>query len=264
MENPKYKIDVDESYIKLQPLITQISSEMEVSHPKFGTVCVHAGCPPDPMHGSINPPIHLSSTFALKSPTQAYSNSIYLRVGTPTSDALGALISKLEYGNYTRCYSSGVAAATALFSLFSTGDHIILFENIYGGTHYIAHEIFKKKFKFEIDLVDMTDLEEVRKAIKPNTKMIWIETPSNPTMKIVDIEAICDIAKEQDHKIITVVDNTFATPYNQNPLKLGADISFNSLTKYIGGHCDLVAGSLTMNEKSLYSEIFQLSHSEEN
>lgn len=256
MQNPLYQEESNNlNYQKHNAIIEEASTHNQVSHPGFATKCVHAGQEPEKVHGSVNTPIHLSSTFILKTPTQLYNKSLYTRWGNPTSDTLDSLLSSLEYGSHTRTFSSGCGATTTMFSLWKQGDHILVFDDVYGGTNSLVNNIFKQRFGFEVDFIDMTDLEIVKKSIKENTKMIWMESPSNPTIKLVDIEGICNIAKAQDHKIVTVVDNTFATPFNQNPLKLGADAAYNSLTKYIGGHSDIVAGAITVRDADLYERI---------
>lgn len=225
-------------------------------HPGFSTKCVHAGQPPEPVHGSVNIPIHLTSTYAQRAPAKPYGKFDYTRCGNPTSDALNELVTALEYGKHTWTFASGCGATTCLFSLWSHGDHVLLCDDVYGGTNRLTNKIFKERFGLDVEMIDMTDLKNVKSKIKKNTKMIWMETPTNPTLKLIDIKAICDIAKAQKHKVLTVVDNTFATPYNSNPLNLGADVAYNSMTKYIAGHSDVVAGSVTVNDKDLYDRIY--------
>jgi cystathionine gamma-lyase len=163
-------------------------------------------------------------------------------------------MSSLEYGKYSIAFASGCGAMTALLHLFKTGDHFVVCDDVYGGTQRYMRLFSKEKFGFEIDFVDMTNIENVQKAIKPTTKMIWVETPTNPTLKLIDLEAIAKLAKEKN--ILTVGDNTFCNPYLQSPLLLGIDISLNSCTKYIGGHSDVVMGVLVFNCEKLYKELF--------
>lgn len=254
MENPKYAAE-SPNYEKFKEIIEDAKKNQAI-HQGFATKCVHAGQPPEPIHGSVNIPIHMTSTYAQKAPAQPFGKFDYTRCGNPTSDALNQLVTALEYGKFTWTFASGCGATTSLFSLWSQGDHVLLCDDVYGGTNRLCNKIFKTRFGLDVEMIDMTDLDLVKSKIRTNTKMIWIETPTNPTLKLIDIEGVCDIAKAQDHKVLTVVDNTFATPYNSNPLKLGADVAYNSMTKYIAGHSDVVSGSITVNDKELYDRIF--------
>jgi cystathionine gamma-lyase len=254
MENPKYQA-TNEALENFKDLITQAQTEAATFHHSgFSTRCVHAGQPPEPVHGSVNIPIHMTSTYAQNAPAKPFGKFDYTRCGNPTSDALNQLVSALEYGEYSWTFASGCGATSCLFALWSSGDHVLVCDDVYGGTNRLVNKIMKPRFGLDIDMVDMTNFENVKNGIKDTTKMIWIETPTNPTLKLMDIEAICELANSKG--IVTVVDNTFATPYNQNPLKLGASVAYNSMTKYIAGHSDVVAGSITTNDKELFDRIF--------
>ena len=205
---------------------------------KFGTKAIHAGQEPDPTTGAIMTPIYQTSTYAQASPGN-HKGYEYARAKNPTRSALEANLAALENTKFGRCFSSGMAATDALMKMLKPGDEVISTSDLYGGTYRIFTKIYAGygiKFKF----VNMGNPSEVEAAVTDNTKMIWVETPTNPMMKIVDIKAMVSTAKK--HDIITVVDNTFASPYLQNPISLGADIVMHSVTKYISGHSDVVMG----------------------
>jgi cystathionine gamma-lyase len=251
MENPKYTEGHKKS--EFSDLIASVKVA-EASHTGFSTNCIHAGQPPETVHGSVNVPIHLSSTYAQKGPAQCYSKFDYTRCGNPTTDALCQCIAALEHAKFAQVFSSGCGATACINAILKTGEHIVCCDDVYGGTNRQLNKIMVPNFGIQVDFVDMTSLEAVEKAIKPNTRMIWIETPTNPTLKVADIQAICEIAKK--HNVFTVVDNTFASPYFQSPLLLGADISYNSMTKYLGGHSDVVAGCIATNSQELYDKLY--------
>lgn len=219
----------------------------------FATRAIHAGQQPDEVTGAIMTPVFQTSTYVQKSPG-AHTGYEYSRTGNPTRTALEANLASLEGGNHGLCFSSGCAALTALLHLYKPGDHIVVSDDVYGGTHRIFNQIFKP-MGIEFSLVDMTDVSSFANAIQANTKLIWVETPTNPMLKVVDIEAIASKAKQINKDILVAVDNTFATPYLQNPLKLGADIVCHSTTKYLGGHSDVVGGALIVNDKALSEQL---------
>lgn len=221
-------------------------------HHGFGTRAIHAGQAPDPSTGAICTPIYQTSTFVQKSPGVIVEEYDYSRAANPTRTALEANIASLEGGKHGLAFSSGVAATGVVIHLLSAGDHVVLCDDVYGGTNRIFHRVFAQ-MGIEITLVDMTDLEATRAAFKPNTKLVWIETPTNPMLKVVDIAAVTKIAK--DRGAITAVDNTFSSPYLQNPLSLGADIVCHSSTKYIGGHSDAIGGVLITNDADLHKRM---------
>jgi cystathionine gamma-lyase len=218
----------------------------------FGTRAIHAGQMPDPSTGAICTPIYQTSTFVQKSPGVIVEEYDYSRAANPTRTALEANIASLEGGNFGLAFSSGVAATGVVIHLLSAGDHVVLCDDVYGGTNRIFHRVFAQ-MGIEITLVDMTDLAATKAAFKPNTKLVWIETPTNPMLKVVDIAAVTRIAR--DHGAISAVDNTFCSPYLQNPLSLGADIVCHSSTKYIGGHSDAIGGVLITNNADLHKRM---------
>jgi cystathionine gamma-lyase len=218
----------------------------------FGTRAIHAGQMPDPSTGAICTPIYQTSTFVQKSPGVIVEEYDYSRAANPTRTALEANIASLEGGKFGLAFSSGVAATGVVIHLLSAGDHVVLCDDVYGGTNRIFHRVFAQ-MGIEITLVDMTDLEATKAAFKPNTKLVWIETPTNPMLKVIDIAAVTKLAK--DHGAISAVDNTFCSPYLQNPLSLGADIVCHSSTKYIGGHSDAIGGVLITNDADLHKRM---------
>jgi cystathionine gamma-lyase len=219
---------------------------------KFGTKAIHAGVQPDPTTGAIMTPIYQTSTYVQESPgiNKGYG---YARGKNPTREALQANIAALENGKHCVCFSSGVAATDAVLKLLSPGDEVITGDDLYGGTYRLFTKIYEK-FGIKFHFIDLTNAENVKNYINANTKLIWAETPTNPTMQIIDIEAVSNIAKA--HQIIMVADNTFASPYLQNPLDLGATIVMHSVTKYLGGHSDVVMGALITNDEKIHEQLY--------
>ena len=218
---------------------------------KFGTKTIHAGVEPDPSTGAIITPIFQTSTYVQKSPGD-HKGYEYSRTHNPTRTALQNSIAALENGKHGLCFSSGLGAIDAIVKLFSPGDEIISSNDLYGGSYRIFTKIFAK-YGIKFHFVSMDNPEDIRQYINDNTKFIWIETPTNPMMNIVDIEAVSKIAKERN--ILVGVDNTFATPYLQNPLDLGADLVMHSATKYLGGHSDVVMGAIVVNDDQLAEDL---------
>lgn len=218
---------------------------------KFGTKAIHAAQEPCPVTGAIMTPIYQTSTFVQEEPGK-HKGYEYSRTGNPTRTALEKNIAELEQGKHGLAYASGLAAIDNIISLLKKGDHVISCDDVYGGTFRLFEKV-KKKFGLEFSWVDMTDVNNLKKVIRPNTRMIWVETPTNPLLKLIDIKAVAEIAKQ--NKIITVVDNTFMSPYFQNPLLLGADISVHSTTKYLNGHSDVVGGALATNDEKIFEEL---------
>ncbi|MGE8203101.1 bifunctional cystathionine gamma-lyase/homocysteine desulfhydrase [Heyndrickxia sp. NPDC080065] len=217
---------------------------------KKKTKFIHGGISIDPYTGAVSTPIYQVSTYK----QEGVGNFIYeySRTGNPTRESLEKLIADVENGTRGFAFGSGMAAITAVMHLFSSGDHIIITDDVYGGTFRVMTKVLKR-FNLDVTFVDTSDLSAVKHAIHPNTKAIFIETPTNPLLKITDIKAVSELAKEKGLKLI--VDNTFSTPYWQNPLVLGADIVLHSATKYLGGHSDVVAGLVVVNDKKLGEEI---------
>jgi cystathionine beta-lyase/cystathionine gamma-synthase len=211
---------------------------------KFGTKAIHAGIEPDPTTGAIMTPIYQTSTYVQESPGK-HKGYEYARTQNPTRTVLQNNLAALENGKHGICYASGLGATDAILKLFKPGDEIIASNDLYGGTYRIMVRVFQEfglKFKF----VDLSNPANLEAALSPSTKMVWIETPTNPLLRLVNIAAIAAITKP--HNIQLVVDNTFASPYLQNPLNLGADIVMHSVTKYLGGHSDTVMGAIVLND----------------
>ncbi|ADT84360.1 cystathionine gamma-synthase [Thermococcus barophilus] len=221
---------------------------------RFSTKAIHVGEEPESMqHGDVVSPIHLSTTFAKRSIKEVEEGYVYSRSGNPTRDALERKLAALENAKYGLAFSSGLAAeSTILLALLKKGDHVIAFDDLYGGTKRLFNQVMER-FGIEFTYVDARESENVRNAIRENTRMVWLETPTNPLLKLADIRAVAEIAHERD--IIVVVDNTFASPYFQNPLDLGADIVLHSVTKYLGGHSDVVGGAVMVNDDEIYERL---------
>lgn len=224
---------------------------------KFNTKLIHGGISEDKTTGAVSIPVYRSSTFH-QHQLGAQPKWEYARTGNPTRHALEELIATIENGTNGFAFASGSAAIHAVFSLFSAGDHIIIGNDVYGGTFRLVNKVLKR-FGLEFTVVDTRNLEAIEAAIQANTKAVYFETPTNPLLKITDIKAVSDIA--QKHNLKTIVDNTFATPYNQNPLTLGVDIVVHSATKYLGGHSDVVAGLAVTNDSQIAKELAFLQNS---
>lgn len=214
---------------------------------KFETKVIHAGIAPDPGTGAVMTPVFQTSTYVQRSPGD-HDGYEYARTQNPTRTVLQNNLAALENGKYGFAYSSGMAAMDAIVKLLKPGDEIIATNDIYGGSYRLLKQIYKN-FGIHSTFTDMSDIDNVRTLINDQTKMIWLETPTNPLLNIIDIEAICSLGR--DHELLTCVDNTFASPYLQNPLDDGADLVMHSATKYIGGHSDLVMGVVIVNDDSL-------------
>ncbi|MCD9019965.1 cystathionine gamma-synthase [Parachryseolinea silvisoli] len=224
---------------------------------KFGTKAVHAGVTPDPSTGAIMTPIYQTSTYVQESPAK-HKGFAYARGTNPTRNALQESIAALENGKYGICFSSGMGATDAVIKLLNPGDEVITSNDLYGGSYRMFKRVFEK-YGIKFHFIDLTQADNIRSVINDRTRLLWVETPTNPLMNIVDIAACVAIARE--HKLIVAVDNTFASPYLQNPLDLGADIVMHSVTKYLSGHSDVVMGALVMNDEKLYQELFFLMNS---
>lgn len=219
---------------------------------KQGTKFIHAGAEPDPSTGAIMTPIYQTSTYVQEAPGKNKGYE-YARSQNPTRKALEDALAAIENGKYGLAFSSGVAATDAVIKLLSPGDEVIAANDMYGGTYRLFSKIFEK-FGIVFHYMDMSKAENLREYINNNTRLIWTETPTNPLMNIFDIAAIAKISKE--HNILLCVDNTFASPYLQNPLDLGADIVMHSSTKYLGGHSDVIQGALIMNDAELREQLY--------
>ncbi len=219
---------------------------------KLGTKFIHAGVEPDPTTGAIMTPIYQTSTYVQEAPAQ-HKGYEYARSQNPTRTALEAAFAAIENGKFGLAFSSGVAATDAVIKLLQPGDEVIAASDMYGGTYRLFTKVFEK-FGIKFHYVNMQNAENIRSFINSNTKLVWTETPTNPLMNITDIAAVAAITKE--HKLLLCVDNTFASPYLQNPLDLGADIVMHSVTKYLGGHSDVIQGCLVMNDKDLREQLY--------
>ena len=224
---------------------------------KFATKTIHAGQKPDKSTGAIMTPIYQTSTYIQESPGK-HNGYEYSRTGNPTRSALERNIAGLESGKYGLCFGSGLAAIDAIIKLLNPGDEVISTNDLYGGSYRIFTKIFAK-YNIKFHFVDMSNLNNISKLISSKTKMLWTETPTNPMLNIVDISALSKVAKK--HDLIFVVDNTFATPYLQRPIEHGADIVMHSLTKYMGGHSDVVMGAIVCNDDDIAEKLYFIQNS---
>jgi cystathionine beta-lyase len=218
---------------------------------KFGTKAVHAGVEPDPSTGAIMTPIYQTSTYVQESPAK-HKGYAYARGTNPTRNALQKSIAALENGKFGICFSSGMGATDAVIKLLNPGDEVITSNDLYGGSYRMFRRVFEK-FGIKFHFTDLTKTSNVEPLLNHKTKLLWLETPTNPLMNIVDIKGCVDLVKGKN--ILVAVDNTFASPYLQNPLELGADIVMHSVTKYLSGHSDVIMGALVMNDEKLYQDL---------
>lgn len=218
---------------------------------KFGTKAVHAGVAPDPSTGAIMTPIYQTSTYVQESPAK-HKGYAYARGANPTRNALQKSLAALENGKFAICFSSGMGATDAVIKLLNPGDEVITSNDLYGGSYRMFRKVFEK-YGIRFHFIDLTKTSNIEPLINDRTKLFWLETPTNPLMNIIDIRACVDIARKRN--ILVAVDNTFASPYLQNPLDLGADIVMHSVTKYLGGHSDVIMGALVVNDEKLYQEL---------
>jgi cystathionine beta-lyase len=219
---------------------------MKSSH-SLKTRVIHAGQKPEPITGAVMTPIFLSSTYVQESPGK-HTGYEYSRTGNPTRHAYEECIANLESGTRGFAFASGMAATATVLELLQPGDHIVVMDDLYGGTYRILERVRKRSAGLEVTFVDFTQPEKILAALRPNTKMIWVETPSNPMLKLVDLKKIATIAKK--HNLLSVADNTFATPILQRPLEFGFDIVVHSATKYINGHSDIVNGVAVIGDRA--------------
>ena len=217
----------------------------------FETRAIHVGQDPDPATGAVITPIYQTSTYAQES-VGVHKGYEYSRTDNPTRTALQQVLASLEDGAWALAYASGLAASQNIMWSLRPGDHVLLSDDAYGGTYRLVAKVIAN-YGITFSLVDMTDLDAVKQAIRPETKLVWVETPTNPYLKIVDIAAIADLL--ENHPALLVVDNTFASPYLQQPLALGADLVLHSTTKYIGGHSDVVGGAVVGNDPHIYESM---------
>ena len=224
---------------------------------RFNTKVIHAGIHPDPATGAIMTPIYQTSTY-VQEEIGVHKGFEYSRTGNPTRAALESNLAALESGKYGACFGSGLAAIDCVIKMLNPGDEVISTNDLYGGSYRIFKTIFEK-YGIHFHFVDMVNVQNISNKINDKTKLIWIETPTNPMMNIIDVKSIVEIAKGSGIKV--AVDNTFATPYLQRPLELGADIVMHSVTKYLGGHSDVVMGALVTNDESIAEEMYRIQNS---
>ena len=218
---------------------------------RFATLAIHAGQSPDPTTGAIMTPVYLTSTYVQAGPGE-HKGFEYSRTHNPTRNALEGCVAALEGAKHGLAYASGLAATDNLMHLLSAGDHVIVGDDVYGGTFRLFDKVWKRH-AYSFSFVDLSDIAAFGAAIRGNTKMVWLETPTNPMLKLFDIKRICEIAHQRG--IIVVVDNTFMTPFFQRPLELGADVVTHSMTKYLNGHSDVVAGVTVTNRDDLHEKL---------
>ncbi|MCW5912497.1 MAG: cystathionine gamma-synthase [Cyclobacteriaceae bacterium] len=224
---------------------------------KFGTKAVHAGVEPDPSTGAIMTPIYQTSTYVQESPAK-HKGYAYARGANPTRNALQKSIAALESGKHAICFSSGMGATDAVIKLLAPGDEVITSNDLYGGSYRMFKRVYEK-FGIKFHFIDLTKAENLVPYLNAKTRLLWLETPSNPLMRIIDIEACTTLAKK--HHAWVAVDNTFASPYLQNPLSMGADIVMHSVTKYLGGHSDVIMGALVVNNDQLHQDLAFIANS---
>src|SRR6266566_4022196 len=218
---------------------------------KFATKAIHAGQEPDPSTGAIIAPIFQTSTY-VQAGLGEHKGFEYSRTQNPTRSALEECMAAIEDGRYGLAFASGMAAESAILSLLSADEHMVSCDDLYGGSYRIFERVMRR-YNVETTYVAAGNIAGYEQAIRPNTKMIWLETPTNPLLRLVDIQAVAEIAHR--HQILLVVDNTFSSPYFQRPLDLGADIVLHSTTKYINGHSDVIGGALVVNDQELYDSL---------
>ena len=224
---------------------------------KFNTKVIHAGVHPDVSTGAIMTPIYQTSTY-VQDEIGVHKGFEYSRTGNPTRQALENNLAAIEGGKFGACFGSGLAAIDAVVKMLNPGDEVISTNDLYGGSYRIFTTIFEK-YGIKFHFVNMLDVQNIEEKINENSKLIWVETPTNPMMNIIDVKKVCDLAHENN--ILVGVDNTFATPYLQNPLALGADVVMHSVTKYLGGHSDVIMGALVTNDDKIAEEIYRIQNS---
>lgn len=215
------------------------------------TLAIHAGQDPDPATGAVMTPVYLTSTYAQAAPGE-HKGYEYSRTDNPTRAALEANLAALEGGRYGLAFASGMAAITTFMATFQAGDHVVAFDDLYGGTVRLFDQVLTK-FGLEFTYVDLSDVRRLGPALRPNTRLVWVETPTNPLLKLVDLQAVVAIARQAG--VLTACDNTFLTPFFQRPLEFGIDVVMHSTTKYLNGHSDLVGGALVLNDTALYERL---------
>jgi cystathionine gamma-synthase len=225
---------------------------------RFETRAIHAGQEPEPAYGSVNVPIYQTSTYAQEA-VGKHKGYDYARTGNPTRSVLETAMAALEEGYGGLCFASGMAAESTFLLMLKPGDHIVVADDVYGGTYRLVARVLAPAMGIEFDTVDMTDLDALKKSLRDETRVVWVETPTNPLLKIIDISAVAELAHETG--AWCVVDNTFASPYLQQPIRLGADAVIHSATKYLGGHSDVVGGVIVTTTPEMHERLAFLQNS---
>jgi cystathionine gamma-lyase len=239
---------------KNPPMSSPENPQPNGNHYHLDTLAIHAGQEPDPTTGAIMTPIYQTSTYVQSGPAE-HKGYEYSRTDNPTRTALQDCIAAMEGGRYGLAFASGLASMDTILRLFNPGDHIIVGDDIYGGTYRLFERVYRR-YGLDFSWIDLTDLDAVRSAIRPETKLLWLETPTNPMMRLADIATLASLISEQrGQKIIVAVDSTFCSPAIQQPLLLGADIVMHSSTKYLGGHSDVVGGLIALNDEQMYADL---------
>jgi cystathionine gamma-lyase len=238
--------------------VTKYKQDHDTKYEKsgFSTKCLHIGQEPDITSGAVNPPIQLSTTYAQHYPGEPYGPFDYSRCGNPTRDHLERLIAGIENGNHALIWSSGMGATTGILHLLKSGEELICIDDVYGGTQRYFNKISGITHGVKYTYIKMDNMEILKKSLNENTKMVWFESPTNPTLKVTDIRKVVEIVRAFKEDILIVVDNTFMSPYNCRPLEFGVDIVVESATKYLGGHSDVVMGVCAMRNKELYDKLY--------
>lgn len=227
----------------------------------FSTKCLHSGQEPDPVYGGVNVPINMSTTYAQYSPGEPYGPYDYSRCGNPTRSHLERLVASIENGKHAIIWSSGMGAITGILHMFKSGDEVLCIDDVYGGTQRYMRKISSLNHNLEYKFISMDNMEEIKKNLNSKTKLIWFESPTNPTLKVTDIQAVVNVVREYNPEIVIAVDNTFMSPYNCKPLDFGVDFVMESATKYLGGHSDVVMGITATNNTELNDKLFFISKS---
>ncbi len=221
---------------------------------KFETLAIHAGQEPDPNNGAVMTPVYLTSTYMQDGVAQPRQGYEYSRTQNPTRKALQDCLAVLESGSHGLAFASGLAATDTVLRLLRAGDHVLAGNDVYGGTFRLFDKVLRR-FQLDFTFIDTTDPESVAEALTPSTRLVWLETPTNPLLRVTDIQAVAEIVHAHPNKPLLAVDNTFATPYLQHPLERGADIVVHSTTKYLGGHSDVVGGAVVVRDDELAGRI---------
>ena len=244
-------MEIDKSKVK-----PQLDYDKKFENCGFSTRAIHVGNEPDGVHGGLAVPINLSTTFAQTSPSDPIGTFDYSRCGNPTRFALERCIASIEGGKYGLVFTSGMSATMTIIHLLKPGDHVVSIDDVYGGTQRYFRRVSNPQQGVEFSFVDFDDLENVKKSIRKETKLVWVESLTNPLLKVTDVRNLVKVVKEINKDIIIVVDNTFLSPYNSRPLELGADIVVESATKYLGGHSDVLGGVIALNDDELREKLY--------